>query len=308
MSYRKSTQYNNQRNNNHMKKEKNMANVFAVTSSVAIGVVALTILGGSWYTVDQGERGVILRNGAIIGTAEPGLGFKLPLIDNVARISTRVHSKVYDDLGAYSRDEQPASLRVSVTYRVPAELVEEVYRDYNNVDSVVTRLVDRQLHESVRAVFGQFNAVEAVQQRERLSMDINTAVTRAVKGPITIISIQLENIDFSDAYEASIEQRMLAEIEVRRVQQNAERERVQAEIRVIQANAEADARIAQATAEAEATRLRGDAEAGAIRAKGMALRDNPALIGLIQAERWDGVLPSTMVPNSTVPFLNLGDN
>jgi hypothetical protein len=42
------------------------------------GSFALTVVFGSWYTVDQTERGVILRNGAIVGVAQPGLGFKMP--------------------------------------------------------------------------------------------------------------------------------------------------------------------------------------------------------------------------------------
>jgi regulator of protease activity HflC (stomatin/prohibitin superfamily) len=53
------------------------------------GVVALIMVLGSWYTVDQTERGVMLRNGAVIGTAQPGLGFKLPLFDRVQKISVR---------------------------------------------------------------------------------------------------------------------------------------------------------------------------------------------------------------------------
>jgi regulator of protease activity HflC (stomatin/prohibitin superfamily) len=111
---------------------------------------------------------------------------------------------------------------------------------------------------------------------------------------LIVESVQVENIDFSDAYEQSIEQRMLAEVEVQKVQQNAEREKVQAEIAVIQAKAQADA-----------VKLQGDAEAHAINARGRALRDNPALIELVQAEKWDGKLPTTMVPGQTVPFINV---
>jgi regulator of protease activity HflC (stomatin/prohibitin superfamily) len=74
---------------------------------------------------------------------------------------------------------------------------------------------------------------------------------------------------------------------------------------VTRAQAEADAQVAQAKAQAEATRLAGNAEAEAINAKGQALRDNPALIELVAAERWDGVLPTTMVPGSAVPFVNI---
>jgi len=42
--------------------------------------------------------------------------------------------------------------------------------------------------------------------------------------------VQIENLDFSSEYEKSIEQSMLAEVEVHRLRQNAEREKVQAEI------------------------------------------------------------------------------
>ena len=51
--------------------------------------------------------------------------------------------------------------------------------------------------------------------------------------------------------------------------------------------------------------LTGNAEAEAIKARGDALNENPNLIGLVQAERWDGKLPTTMLPNSTVPFMNM---
>lgn len=288
-------------------RNKIMKAVVGIGGSVIAGIVALTIIGGSWYTVDQGERGVLLRNGAITGVADPGLGFKMPIFDSVVRISVQDRSRLYENVAAYSRDQQPAILALSVTYRMPEGDVSTIYERFGGEDGLVTRLIDRQLNEAVRNIFGRYNAVEAVQQRERMAMDIREAVQNSVQGPVTIIGVQLENIDFSDAYEASIEQRMLAEVEVQRIQQNAEREKVQAEIRVIQAEAEAEARVAQATAEAEAITLTGDAEASAIRARGEALRDNPALIELVQAERWNGTLPTTMVPGQTVPFLNVGN-
>jgi regulator of protease activity HflC (stomatin/prohibitin superfamily) len=115
----------------------------------------------------------------------------------------------------------------------------------------------------------------------------------------------VEDVDFSDAYEKSIEQRMLAEVEVERLRQNAQREKVQGEIVVTQARAQADAVKARAEAEAEAIRLRGDAEAGAIRARGDALRANADLVALTAAEKWNGQLPTTMVPGGALPFVQV---
>lgn len=276
-----------------------------ITGAVGAGLFALTILGGSWYTVDQGERGVILRNGAIIGTAEPGLSFKLPIVERVVDIDIRTQAQIYENVMAYSRDQQTAGLTISVNYRIPADQVVSVYENYGGVEQLRARVLDRQLFDETKNVFGRFNAVTAIQDRSRLVAEVQDAVQRAVMGPIIIESVQIENIDFSDAYEQSIEQRMLAEVEVQKVVQNAEREKVQAEIKVIQAQADADARVAQATAEAEAIRLQGNAEADAIRARGEALSQNPELIDLVQAERWNGQLPTTMIPDSTVPFMSM---
>jgi len=44
---------------------------------------------------------------------------------------------------------------------------------------------------------------------------------------------------------------------------------------------------------------------GAIEARAKALGTNPNLVTLVQAERWNGVLPTTMVPGSAVPFVSL---
>jgi regulator of protease activity HflC (stomatin/prohibitin superfamily) len=276
------------------------------TIATVIGLTALTVIGGSWYTVDEGYRGVQLRNGAVIGTADPGLGFKMPIIDSVIDISVQTQAQMYENVLAYSRDQQTAGLVISVNYRLPADQVETIYREYGGEAGVVSRLLDRQVLEEVKNVFGRFNAMSAIQERERLSAEMQMAVQAAVIGPIVVESVQIENIDFSDAYEQSIEARMLAEVEVQKVRQNAEREKVTAEITVIQAQAEADAQLARATASAEATRIQGEAEASAIKAKAEALKDNAGLIALTQAERWDGKLPTTMIPDATVPFMNMG--
>lgn len=77
---------------------------------IASAGAALVILSGlmSFYTINEGERGVILRYGKIVKIAEPGLGFKLPVIDDVSKISIRSQASVYRGISPYSRDQQPA--------------------------------------------------------------------------------------------------------------------------------------------------------------------------------------------------------
>ncbi len=283
----------------------NARTIIAGSTAVVVGLFALTIVGGSFYTIDSGDRGVLLRNGAVVGTAEPGLGFKLPIIDTVKEISVRSNARVYESMTVFSKDQQRAMLTVSVNYRIPTDQVEKVYTEYGGEEGLLARMLDRQALEASKNIFGKFTAATAINEWERISAEIQASLQASVVGPIIIESVQVEAASFSEDYVEAIADRMKAEVEVAKVRQNAEREKVQAEIVVTQAQAQADAQLAQAKAAAEATRLRGDAEAAAIRAKADALRDNAGLIALTQAERWDGKLPTTMIPGSTVPFMDM---
>jgi regulator of protease activity HflC (stomatin/prohibitin superfamily) len=281
-------------------------------------IVILIIGGGSWYTVDQTERGVLLRNGAVVGTAQPGLGFKLPLFDSVEKVSVKTATYTWDKMNSYSFDQQPADLKISVTLRAAPEKVADLYAKFGRLDAAVNQVVSPVVNQQVKVVFGRYTAVKAIQERGALNGAIKDAITDTLKyDPMIIIeSVQLENIEFSQNYLHSIEQRMLAEVEVQKLQQNAEREKVQAQITVTQATAKANAVRAEAQANAEATRLNGEArasnikvtgeaEAAAIKARAEALGSNPSIIALTQAERWNGVLPTTMVPGSAVPFVSI---
>jgi regulator of protease activity HflC (stomatin/prohibitin superfamily) len=279
--------------------------IFASVAGVFAFLIGVTVIFGSWYTIDQGERGVLLRNGKLVGVAEPGLGFKLPMVDDVVKVSVQTHILKYDKLHAYSRDQQPAELRLSVNVRIAPSSVDELYTQFGGYQGAVDRIISPKVFEELKSVFGQYNAVTAIQERTRLNADVRGAIQKAVQGPVHIENVQIENVDFSKAYEQSIEQRMLAEVEVQRLRQNAEREKVTAEITVTRATAEANAVRQRAQAEAEAITLRGNAEATAIDARGKALRDNPLLVGLVQAEKWDGKLPVTMLPNGAVPMLSI---
>jgi regulator of protease activity HflC (stomatin/prohibitin superfamily) len=291
------------------------------TAAAIAGVIVLLLVLGSWYTVDQTERGVILRTGAVIGTAQPGLGFKVPFIDTVQKISVKTITYSWDKMNSYSFDQQPADLKISVTLRASPEKVGELYAKFGSLQTAVNQVVSPAVNQQVKIVFGRYTAVKAIQERGTLNAAIKDAITASLKDDpmIMIESVQLENIEFSANYLHSIEQRMLAEVEVQKLQQNAEREKVQAQITVTQANAKANAVRAEAQAQADALRLNGEAratniritgeaEAAAIEARAKALGSNPNLVTLVQAERWNGVLPTTMVPGSAVPFLNLKPN
>ncbi|MBS3648771.1 prohibitin family protein [Pseudaminobacter sp. 19-2017] len=277
----------------------------------AIGTIAVVVMFGallSIETIDEGERGVVLRNGAYSSIAEPGMNFITPLVDSVKSISIRTNSRLYQDEPFYSADRQAATMTVSVTYKLAADKIAQIYSEYGGEEGVLTRLVDRRVKKELKEVMGTFTAATAITERERLGVEVAKAMTENIAGPILIESVQIEDVNFSDAYEKSIEKRMLAENEVERLKQEKKQEAERNEITVAKAQADADAIRKKAQADADAIRLKGDADASAIAARGKALRDNPTVIDLVKVETWNGQLPATMVPGGALPFVNLSPN
>ena len=280
--------------------------VFYITTAVITFLLLIFCAFGSFYQIDQGERGVVLRNGKIVRVADPGLGFKTPFIESVQEISVRDHTFAFDKLEAYSFDQQPATLRVSVTYRIPAERVAELYSEYGSLTNLQARILERRTFDAVKNVFGRFTAVRAIQEREKLGIDVNASMRSAMgDAPVTIVGVQVEEVGFSQAYEQSIEQRMLAQVQIETTRQQKETATINAEIQVVKAKAEADAQRERFTAEADGIKLRGAAEAEAIRARAEALAANTNLVNLNAVERWDGKLPATMIPGAALPFVNV---
>jgi regulator of protease activity HflC (stomatin/prohibitin superfamily) len=246
---------------------------------------------------------VKLRFGQAVDTLHPGFHVVIPFMERVVTFSTRTKKETYDKVNAYSRDIQAANNLVSVNYRVDGAKAIEVYTRYgdNFIDSIISPVIFKRFKE----IFGKYDAREIVNSRDKLGIEVENNIRQNMPDGIIIEGVQIENIDFSDAYEQAIEAAAQAEAAVRKARQELEQKKVDAEKVVVQAQADAQARVAAAKAEADAIRLRGDAEASAIKAKADALRENPGLVALTATEKWDGKLPTTFVPGSSVPFIQV---
>lgn len=274
-----------------------------IASSIVSVIVFLIIAFSTYFTIDQGERGVILHNGAMVGEAEPGLHFKMPFITSIEKISVQIQRIGFDKndqrdarMQTYSRDQQPATVALSVNYHITDPSL--VYAQFGGLRVMESRVIWPRCYEQLKNVFGQFDAADAIQKRAALNAKVYDAIRTAVRGPVVIDSVQIEDITFSSQYEQAVEARMQAIVK----QQQAEADKQK---RIIDADAGAYEIRAHADASAHQTEVQGSATAKAIAERGQALRANPELVALTAAERWDGKLPETMVPNAGVPFLNL---
>ena len=274
----------------------------AIAAGAAV-VVALVLLFSTAYTIDEGERGVILRLGRVVGEAGPGLHFKIPFINSVEKISVQIQKEAFEKtdvadtrLETYSRDQQPATIAMAINYHVTD--ASAVYAQFGSLENMKQRVIISRAYDQLKTVFGQFDAADAIQKRTVLNAEVFEAIRKSMSGPVVIDSVQIEDITFSQQYESAVELRMQAIVK----QQQAEADKQK---RIIDADASAYEVKAAADAKAHQIEVQGKAEAGAIQARGDALRNNPSLPTLVAAEKWNGVLPTTMMPGNTVPFINV---
>lgn len=273
---------------------------------IFISVFFMLVFGlfwGCWYTVGEGNRAIVLRFGKMVAVTDPGLHIKMPYTDSVHEFSVRTQ-KVEQAIDVYSKDIQGAVVKLSINFSLNPASVADVYSQFGT--EYVSRIITPQLVSKPKDVFGKFNAVEIVQTREKMASEILSELNKQFEGTgVTVESVQIENIDFSDEYERNVEERMRAEVEVQKVKQNLEREKINADMMRTQAQGRADAKIAEARAESESIRIVGLAEAEAIEAKSRALSKEPNYIRYMEAQKWNGELPSSMIPAGSVPILNI---
>lgn len=278
---------------------------FLLIGSMIVGaLLALTVVFGSWYTVTQGEVGVIYRNGQIIGTADPGLHFKLPIVDSVEHINLKTMKITYDNVSAYTSDQQTSNSKITVIWHLdPAAVVKLVSTAGPQYWSTLIAPVVPTYYKSV---INSNDAAKIIVSREKIAGQVTVhAAEQLLKRGIVLESVQVENVDFSKEYEKAVEAAVQSRALVTKAEQDLARQKITAEQTVVDAKAKADAEIEHARGSAESRRLTSIAEAEAVQRIGDALAKNPALVAKITAEKWDGKLPTTMVPGSALPFVNV---
>ena len=274
--------------------------------TIAAVLIFLSLAASSFVVVDAGYVGVVKRLGAVQPEFLPeGFHFKAPFVDVVQKFDVRL-SKVESDAGASSKDLQMIRTKIAVQYSMNAALMPMTLQRIGTRLVVEKTLVDPAIMESVKAITAQYTAEQLITKRDevknRIQAQIDNFLNETLRekeliGSLTIANIAITDFNFSTEFNRAIEEKVRAEQEALK----AKNEKLK---RVTQAEAAAAEKTLAADAMAYEIEVQSKARADAIEREAKALKDNPQLIQLRIAEKWNGVLPR-FTGSDAIPLLSI---
>jgi membrane protease subunit HflC len=225
-----------------------------------VGLIAI-VLYSSIYIVQQTQYALVLRFGAVQSAiSEPGLKFKMPLIDNVTYFEKRVLDLDLPVQTVLSADRQNLEVDAFTRYRIVDPL--RFYQAVGNI-ALANQRLQSFTNSAMRNVLANASRDAIVRtERSALMNRIQDDVNRqAASLGIEMIDVRLTRVDLPAANSQAVYQRM-----------RTEREREAADIR---ANGQQQAQTIRARAEREATVIRAEAnrQAEELRGQGDADRN-----------------------------------
>jgi regulator of protease activity HflC (stomatin/prohibitin superfamily) len=161
-------------------------------------MVACLFASFSFYTVNEREQGLVLRNGKILSEVGPGLGWKLPIIDNVFRISSQ--NNILHIAGAhnYTSDLHEFNADVSVAWHVAPGKMAQIYTHYNDLQSVELALIKPRVTAQIGLVMSRYKGSQMFDSPDRFIKDTSAAIKMAAGELVIIDSVNFEKLMLAD--------------------------------------------------------------------------------------------------------------
>ncbi len=279
-----------------------------VITILALIVIAVIVVASTCTAVvPTGYTGILTTFGRVADyTLDAGFHFKSPF-QQVTLMDNREQKTAFTTM-AFSSDIQQVDVQGSINYNINKQTAMNLFKDVGV--GYYNTLVNPRMQENLKAVFSKYTAEELISSRDKLSVEIREALSNEMNSyGINIISVSIENIDFTDAFTEAVEAKQVAQqsklkAEIEQAQQTHEAQQ-QAERQKIAAEAEANVQKIEADAAAYAIRTKAEAEAEANRLVAESLTDE--LLQYTEINQWDGQLPTYMAGGdaTTVPVLDM---
>ena len=269
-------------------------------------ILVIVLATSAFVIVESGHVGVIVTLGAVQPKPlSEGFHIKKPFMDKIEQTDIRLTKAISKSVAA-SKDLQTVETQVTVQYSISGAVAPRTYQRIGTREVVATTVIEPAIQESVKAVTAQFTAEQLVTRRAEVKQQIQTAIEsfirvtledKDVPTALTIANVAITDFEFSEEFNKAIELKVRAEQEA--LQAINEKTR-----RVTQAEAGYQERKLAADGEAYEIEAASKAKADAIAREAKALKNNPQLIQLRLAEKWDGTLPR-FTGGESIPLINI---
>jgi membrane protease subunit HflC len=252
-----------------------------------VAVIAVIVIRMSVFTVDTREHAVRFQVGRIVrADYEPGLHFKIPFFENVARYPKTILNYDEDTEERFLTGEKK---NLIVDYFVTWRIVDpaQYYRSVRGDEAAAEQRLSAIVKEGIKAAISQ-RTLQEVVSAERTELMEEMVVQVRERSPelgIEVIDVRVKRIDLSPEVSDSVYNRMRQERSAVATQWRAEGEEEYERVRA-DADRQRTVILAEAYRDAERIRGAGDARAAEIYAQAYSKdRDFYAFYRSMQAYR-----------------------
>jgi membrane protease subunit HflC len=225
----------------------------------AVVILLILVLGwASLFTVYQTQQALVVRLGdprRIV--TEPGLHFKVPLIDNVIYVDKRILDLENPAQEVIASDSKRLVVDAFARYKVINPLL--FYQTVGSVEGANSRLATL-LNSALRRVLGESTLTNVVRdERSQMMARVREQLDREVQAfGITVVDVRIRRADLPEQNSQAVYQRMQTERQREAAEFRAQGSQRGQEIRA-RADRDVTVLLADATSKAEQTRGEGDA-------------------------------------------------
>ena len=235
---------------------------------IMLGLVAFILVArASVFTVSEGQLAIKSTGGEIVDWQfEPGLHFKIPLVNEVTKFDGRILTDVYQTEHFLTREQEQLTIDFYVKWRI--DNLRHYYETTGGSEDVANARLRETIRDSIKSVVTQRSLQEVVtaERTEFTDAMMKTARASAEQLGIELVDVRITKIDLPQQVQDSVFERMRATFKAEAAKLRAEGVEAADRIRG-EANKEKTEILANAARQANETRGQGDAAASEIYAK-----------------------------------------
>jgi regulator of protease activity HflC (stomatin/prohibitin superfamily) len=250
----------------------------------SVGLVlslAMGLTGCGCTQVNEGNRGIKTNFGKMEGEPlSPGLHWYNPMTEGIIEMDVR-EQVIKEATDVFTRDTQKVSVTYAVSFYPQVDKIGYLYSQFGTDwhQKVIPQVVLGGLKDAI----GKYIADDLVGKREESKLAAQKEITDALASRAVVVTrLDIINLDFDDGYEKAVEEKVVA---IQKAQE--------AKNKTVQVEEEAKQKLKAAEADAESMRI-----------KSQALSQNQNLVNYELVQKWNGVLPTTVMGGS-IPLLNV---